>query len=130
MNRLRLLLVAVLLWLPLLAAAQQTPEKSQAYQVHTGDAWVDAQLQDINHYAERYPESFLDEVARYASVPRDDIAALFSTHGWQAGDIYFACFWAMAAGGHNKDSTSPASRAIHLTLEKIRFIAASGLLVG
>lgn len=112
MTRLRPLLVALLLWLPLSAASQQTAEESDAYQVATGDAWVDTQLHDINRYAERYPESFLDEVARYAGVSRDYIAALFYTHGWQAGDIYFACFWAKATEHSCRDAVQAWSRFV------------------
>jgi len=65
-KRLCLLLVLCLGW-PLAAQAQQTAEKSDTYQVHTGDEWVDAQLQDINHYAERFPDSFLDEAGTPAT---------------------------------------------------------------
>jgi hypothetical protein len=112
-NRLlRPLLLVLLLWLPLLASAQQTAEKSEAYRVHTGDAWVDSQLQDINHYAERYPDSFLDEVSRYAGVSRGYIAALMYTHGWQAGDIYFACFWAKATEHSCRDTVQAWSRFV------------------
>ena len=93
---LRTVLVLLVLMLPWAASAQQTAEKSEAYVVDTGDAWVDAQLQDINHYAERYPDSFLDEVARYSGVDRGYIAALVNNHGWHAADVYFACFWAKA----------------------------------
>lgn len=85
-----------LLLVPAIALAQQTAEKSAAYQVRTGNSWVDTWLQDINHYAERYPDAFLDEVVRYADVPRGYVAALVNTHGWQAADVYFACFWARA----------------------------------
>lgn len=109
---LRTLLALLLLVLPLAAPAQQTPEKSAAYAVATSDDWVDAQLRDINHYAERYPDSFLDEVSRYAGVPRGYIAALMYTHGWQAGDIYFACFWAHAIGRSCRDSVQAWSRAV------------------
>jgi len=103
-------MLALLLMLPWAAAAEQTPEKSAAYVVDTGDAWVDTQLQDINHYAERYPDAFLDEVARYAGVPRGYIAALATTHRWQAGDIYFACFWAKASGQTCRDSVRAFSQ--------------------
>ena len=105
------MLLALLLLLPLAAAAQQTAEKSEAYVVATGDAWVDSQLHDINHYAERYPDSFLDEVARYAGVSRGYVAALMQTHGWQAGDIYFACFWARAIERSCRESVQAWSRA-------------------
>lgn len=111
--RLRLALcLSVLLVLPCPAMAQQTAEKSEAYVVATGDAWVDAQLQDINHYAERYPDSFLDEVSRYSGVPRGYVAALMYNHGWQAGDIYFACFWAHVTEHSCRDSVKAWSRAV------------------
>ncbi|HIE4188221.1 TPA: hypothetical protein ACXM51_000883 [Stenotrophomonas maltophilia] len=48
--RLRALLLSLLL-APATVLAQQTAERSAAYEVETGDRWVDAQLQDINHYA-------------------------------------------------------------------------------
>jgi len=86
------------------AHAQQTEALSAAYTVHTGDAWVDTWLQDVNRYAERYPDSFLDEVSRYADVPRGYVAALVNTHGWQAADVYFACFWAKAIERSCRDS--------------------------
>ncbi|WP_423164248.1 hypothetical protein [Stenotrophomonas maltophilia] len=107
--RLRALLLSLLL-VPATVLAQQTAERSAAYTVGTGDRWVDAQLQDINHYAERYPDAFLDEVSRYAEVPRGYISALFTTHGWQAGDIYFACFWAKASGQTCRDSVRAFSQ--------------------
>ena len=67
-HRLRALLLSLLL-VPATVLAQQTAERSADYTVETGDRWIDAQLQDINHYAERYPDAFLDEVSRYADVP-------------------------------------------------------------
>ena len=90
-----LLLLSVLL-VPAITLAQQTAEKSATYAVATGDAWTDTWLADINHYAERYPDSFLDEVARYSGVDRGYAAALVNNHGWHAADVYFACFWAKA----------------------------------
>lgn len=107
--RLRTLLLSLLL-APATVLAQQTAERSATYEVDTGDGWVDAQLQDINHYAERYPDAFLDEVSRYADVPRGYISALFSSHGWQAADIYFACFWAKASGQTCRDSVRAFSQ--------------------
>ena len=108
-HRLRALMLSLLL-APATVLAQQTAERSSAYEVDTGDSWVDAQLRDINHYAERYPDAFLDEVSRYADVPRGYISALFTTHGWQAGDIYFACFWAKASGQTCRDSVRAFSQ--------------------
>ncbi|WP_336331322.1 hypothetical protein [Stenotrophomonas maltophilia group sp. Smal12] len=108
-HRLRALLLSLLL-VPAAVLAQQTAERSADYTVETGDRWIDAQLQDINHYAERYPDAFLDEVSRYADVPRGYLNALFTTHGWQAGDIYFACFWAKASAQTCRDSVRAFSQ--------------------
>ncbi len=93
---LTLLLLLSALLVPTITLAQQTAEKSATYTVQTGDAWVDTWLSDINHYAERYPDSFLDEVSRYSGVDRGYAAALVNNHGWHAADVYFACFWAKA----------------------------------
>ncbi|MGV8961610.1 MAG: hypothetical protein ACOH1V_14705 [Stenotrophomonas sp.] len=90
-----------LLALPASALAQQVApaaDETPRYAPATGDAWVDRQLADINRYAARYPDAFLDEVVRYAGVPHGYAAALLQEHGWQAGDLYFACFWGRVTG--------------------------------
>lgn len=110
MSRLPICLLGCLLLVPCAAPAQPVPEPSAAYRVHTGDAWVDAWLQDVNYYAERYPDSFLDELARYSGVPRDYAAALMRRHGWQAADVYFACFWAKAVEIDCRQSVRAFSR--------------------
>ncbi len=87
------------LLLPAVAGAQAPPVPAAAeagYRPATGDAWIDRQLADLEAYAQRYPDSFVDEVARYAGVRRGYLQALLQQHHWHAGDIYFACFWARA----------------------------------
>lgn len=98
----------VLLWcvflLPVPLAAQSQPAQAETapgqalYTAGTGDAWVDRQLADINTYAARYPDAFTDELVRYAGAPRLYVKALLDAHGWQAGDIYFACVWGHITG--------------------------------
>jgi hypothetical protein len=81
--------------------AQEAPAQAAAAQDPTpgsGDAWIDRQLLDIDRYAARYPDSFLDEVARYAPAPRGYVQALLRERRWPPRDIYFACFLAKAAG--------------------------------
>lgn len=56
----------------------------------TGDAWVDRQLDDINRYAARYREVFVDELVRYHGAPRPLVLDLLE-RGWPPGDIYYAC---------------------------------------
>ena len=62
----RLGLHALLALAPALCSAQQAAASASpdtpAYA--TGDTWVDRQLADIDAYARRYPDSFLDELAR------------------------------------------------------------------
>ncbi len=95
------ILLCWLLLLPMGVAAQQVseaPAPTPAYAPATGDAWVDRQLADINRYAARYPDAFVDEVVRYAGVRHGYAVALLQQHGWQPGDLYFACFWGKVTG--------------------------------
>ncbi|WP_324250854.1 hypothetical protein ACDH70_15215 [Xanthomonas axonopodis pv. poinsettiicola] len=120
--RLRLLPVLTALLVPALAAAQSTPasaaaaatqESAPAVMPGTGDAWVDQHLADMGSYAQRYPDSFIDEVARYTDTPRGYVRALLQVHGWHAGDLYFACFWAQTVQLSCRDSVRAYSRDHH-----------------
>lgn len=64
----------------------------------TGDPWLDRQLDDIDRYAAHYRPAFLDELARYGGTSRAYAAALIQQPGWRAGDVWFACHWALASG--------------------------------
>ena len=64
----------------------------------TGDAWVDATLADINRYAARYPDAFVDELVRYDNAPRALVQALLADPRWTPGDVYFACALGLFAG--------------------------------
>jgi hypothetical protein len=63
---------------------------------HTGDAWIDRVLPDINAYAARYPDSYADELARYFGISREYTQTLLMQPGWRAGDVHFACALAKA----------------------------------
>ena len=81
--------------------AQQPAISSQAreqaeYAPRSGDARLDRQLADLNLYAERYPQSFADEMSRYYSVPRDYVEAMLQQPSWKPGDIFMACALAQA----------------------------------
>lgn len=67
------------------------------WQPRSGDAWVDAQLADINRYGARWPNTFADELARYHGAPRSLVDELLQQR-WAPGDIYLACALAAAAG--------------------------------
>lgn len=63
----------------------------------TGDAWLDARLPDIDLYAARYPDAFVDEVVRYGRAPRELVQALLARPGWSPSDAYLACALAVQA---------------------------------
>jgi len=81
-----------------LAQATTAPPAAATYTPGTGDAWLDRQLADVNRYAERYPEAFVDELVRYGGARRGYPEALMQQHGWAAADVWFACFWGKAIG--------------------------------
>jgi hypothetical protein len=70
----------------------------EGYAPRSGDARIDRHLADINEYASRYPASFVDEMARYYTVPRPYVEAMLQQPDWTAGDIYMACALARVAG--------------------------------
>ena len=76
------------------ASASSTPPA----RIGTGDAGIDIILADINRYAQRYPDAFIDEMARYYAAPRELIDVLLRTEHLAAGDIYYACVLAQVAG--------------------------------
>ncbi|PPT96423.1 hypothetical protein [Xanthomonas arboricola] len=112
------------LLLPMLAVAQTSPAPASAPAAAapavvpavtpgTGDAWVDQHLADMGSYAQRYPDSFIGDVARYTGTPRGYVQALLQVHGWHAGDIYFACFWARTLQLSCRDTVRAYSRDHH-----------------
>lgn len=94
MTRLLRRLLSGMLLLASVAAAQ---DFAYPWAPRTGDAWVDAQLADINQYGARWPEPFADELARYQGAPRSLVDELLQRR-WAPGDIYFACALAQASG--------------------------------
>jgi hypothetical protein len=97
MHRVILLLLAALLTLSTVAAAQ-SPPVATAPTVGTGDAWVDRSLRDIDQYGQRYPEAFTDELVRYFDAPRELVVALLTREHIAAGDLYAGCALARVTG--------------------------------
>ena len=91
-------------------AAAAPAATAPAYDPGTGDAWLDRQLADVNRYAERYPDAFIDELVRYGGARRGYVQALMQQHGWAAGDIWFACFWGQAIGASCREPVQARSR--------------------
>lgn len=94
-HRLHLLLACVLLLLPGPVAALG---QEAAWAPATGDAVVDARLADINRYAARYPDAFIDELVRYFDAPRPLLEDLLGKQHRVPGDLYYACALARVSG--------------------------------
>lgn len=75
------------------ASAQDEATRARA----TGDAWVDAALDDIDDYAARHRDPFVDELVRYQASPRT-LAEESLSADTTPGDLYFACAMAQALG--------------------------------
>ena len=81
--------------LPGIAFAQ---DHAFAWNPRSGDAWIDAQLADINAYGSRYRGAFVDELARYHAAPRALVTELVDERNWAPGDVYYACALAQVLG--------------------------------
>ena len=64
----------------------------------TGDAFVDAQLGDINVFARGDTDGFIDDVVVSFGAPRLLVRELYVTRRWAPGDIYYACALARQLG--------------------------------
>lgn len=98
-----MLLAALAAAWPLALPAQDAADEPAAEEADdqagtTGDAWVDAVLEDIGAYARRHRDAFTDELVRYRDAPRELIDQLLDERGWEPGDVYFACSLARVAG--------------------------------
>lgn len=89
---LHLLLAGLLVLLAPAALAQDTDGTSR-----TGDDSVDARLADIDRYAARYPDAFVDELVRYFDAPGELIEDQLE-QGRAPGDLYYACALARVSG--------------------------------
>lgn len=82
----------------LLATTAHAQDDAHAWDPRTGDAWTDRQLADVNAYAGRYREAFIDELVRYFGAPRALVTELLVERRWAPGDVYYACAIARVAG--------------------------------
>lgn len=88
-----LLLACLLLLFPAAALGQDV-----ARDPGTGDAVVDARLADIDRYAARYPDAFVDELVRYFDAPGELIEDRLRRQASAPGDLYYACALARVSG--------------------------------
>lgn len=85
------------------AAGACAQDFAPGWNPRSGDAWVDAQLADINRYGLQYRDPFIDEMTRYYDAPRALVGDLLLRRHWAPGDIYFACALAQVAGRPCRD---------------------------
>src|SRR5690606_19614160 len=107
MNHRLLLLFACLILLLAPAAAQ---DQAAAWEPRTGDAVVDARLADLNRYAARYPDAFIDELVRYFDAPRPLLEELLGKRAATPGDRYYACALARVPGRPGRRSEGRSCR--------------------
>lgn len=74
-----------------------TPAPAPAAAPRTGDAWIDLRLSDMDAYAARYPDAFIDELVRYFDAPRPLVAERLAART-APGDVYYACAVARVTG--------------------------------
>lgn len=79
-------------------AALSAQDETAAPGPGTGDAVVDARLADIDIYAARYPQAFVDELVRYFDAPRPLMEELLDKGRHAPGDLYYACALARVSG--------------------------------
>lgn len=82
-------------------AARETAGNAPApeeRQPRTGSAWIDARLLDMDDYAARYREAFVDEIVRYREAPRALVEDALREDATPPGDVYYACALAQATG--------------------------------
>lgn len=78
------------------ASAQESP--AEVPDTGTGDDWIDARLRDMDAYAARYRDAFIDEIVRYLEAPRPLVDEALTAGGMRPGDVYYACALARASG--------------------------------
>ena len=68
------------------------------WQPRTGSDWIDAHLHDMDAYAARYRDAFVDEIVRYHEAPRALVDEALADPVLHPGDVYYACALAGAIG--------------------------------
>jgi hypothetical protein len=66
-------------------------EYAFGFNPRTGDAWVDAQLGDMNVYTRGNVDGFVDDVVVRFGAPRYVVREYVVDRRWAPGDVYYAC---------------------------------------
>ena len=80
------------------AGAQALDSFVFGFSPRTGDAFVDAQLGDINVFASGNTDGFIDDVVLSFGAPRYLVREYYYDRRWAPGDIYYACALAHQLG--------------------------------
>lgn len=92
----RALLLA--LSLALIAAPALADDYAFGFNPRSGDAWIDAQLGDVNVFARGNLDGYVDEVVVSTGAPRYYVQEMVVDRGWAPGDVYYACLIARQLG--------------------------------
>ncbi len=87
-----------LLFVAAVAAQEAAPGPEPSWAPRSGDAVRDRRLADINAYAARYPDAFIDELVRYFDLPRALANERMAATRTVPADLYHACAIARVAG--------------------------------
>jgi len=79
-------------------AGSAQASSAEALEAGTGDDWIDARLRDMDAYAARHRDAFIDEIVRYLEAPRALVDEALTAGGMRPGDVYYACALARASG--------------------------------
>jgi hypothetical protein len=92
------IVIGALLGMGCAVVQAQVPEGSPAWSPRAGSALLDRRLVDINAYAARYPDAFIDELVRYQDAPRTLLAERLGKNGLTPADAYYGCVVARITG--------------------------------
>lgn len=80
------------------AAPALADDYAFGFNPRSGDAWVDAQLGDVNVFARGNLDGYVDEVVVSTGAPAYYVRELVIERDWAPGDVYYACLIARELG--------------------------------
>jgi hypothetical protein len=81
-----------------LAAPVVADDYAFGFNPRSGDAWIDAQLGDVNVFARGNLDGYVDEVVVSTGAPATYVRGLVVDRGWAPGDVWYACLIARELG--------------------------------
>ena len=82
----------------LFTAPVAADEYAFGFNPRSGDAWIDAQLGDVNVFARGNLDGYVDEVVVSTGAPAYYVRELVVERDWAPGDAYYACLIARELG--------------------------------